>query len=199
MLLITIQWAILSDTHSRLHQLTDEAWIQTLREFLQLSDLQIEKPQIQCPTPKRIHDNILMDCVPARNSSQKITNKINRCRIYLKAETLSDLCTADGMRTNARHKGDQLTPATGPTRQNRDRPTKRNGNRSASHWDHGSPVITTCLGIPGTMMNPNTYTTPHQLGQVYSATHPPPQASSADTLAQRLQQNGSTTNSFPSK
>jgi hypothetical protein len=110
MLLITIQWAqrvagtstlILSDTHSRLHQLTDEAWIQTLREFLQLSELQIEIPQIQCPTPKRIHDIILMDCVPARNSSRTITNQINRCRIYLKAETLSDLCTADGTHLRA--------------------------------------------------------------------------------------------------
>jgi hypothetical protein len=80
-------------------QLQHEMWTTTLREFLHISELEIHIPNFITPSPKRHHDVILMDTFHQR-LHQKFTDTdiqmINRCRIYLKAETLADIVNMEG-------------------------------------------------------------------------------------------------------
>ena len=105
MLQIQLRWAqrvagisvpILEDSDTRLPQLQGEAWLGTLREYLALSELGIKVQGIACPVMRRKGDKVLMDhaCHSSR-SDEEICN-INRCRLYLRAESLSNLCNSEG-------------------------------------------------------------------------------------------------------
>jgi hypothetical protein len=105
-LIILFQWAqlvsgiarpILIDTNRRLPHLKDELWIQTHRRFLTLSSMTISIPEIIVPKLKRINDQVLMNIATADSTfSNSDIEKINRCRIFLRAEVLSDVTSADG-------------------------------------------------------------------------------------------------------
>jgi hypothetical protein len=105
-MIILLQWAqlvagislpIFIDTTRRLPHLKDELWIQTHRRFLSISSLSILIPAIKVPVLKRTDDKVLMDiATSATTFSNSDIEKINRCRIHLRAETLSDITSADG-------------------------------------------------------------------------------------------------------
>ena len=79
-----------------LPQLQEEKWITTFREFLSKSNLQIKIVNLFEASYQRTNDKYLMD--QALNMNLKITTiqKINRCRIYLKVTTISDITNANG-------------------------------------------------------------------------------------------------------
>ena len=105
MLQIQLRWAqrvagtsapILEDPETRLPQLKGEAWLGTLREYLALSELGIKVQGIACPVMRRSGDKVLMDEACQSSTSDEEIRKINRCRLYLRAESLSDLCNSEG-------------------------------------------------------------------------------------------------------
>ncbi len=102
-----LQWAqraagidspILVDVTSRLPQIKDEVWIQTLREFLALSELGIQVDGVAGIEPKRKSDMAIMSAFTAKvcQLSDNQVIMINRCRTYLRAETIADLCNENG-------------------------------------------------------------------------------------------------------
>ena len=102
---IQLRWAqrvagtsepILENTDIPLPHLQGEKWLGTLREFLTRSELGIRVRGIHCPMTKRRSDQVLMDVACARIRSDEGVRRINRCRIYLHAESLSDLCNSEG-------------------------------------------------------------------------------------------------------
>ena len=105
MLQIQLRWAqrvagtsipILEEADIPLPQLQGEKWLGTLREFLTVSELGIHVQGIECPMMRRSGDHVLMDVACRCNLSDEEIRKINRCRLYLRAECLSDLCNAEG-------------------------------------------------------------------------------------------------------
>ena len=100
---IYLQWAqtiagrstpILEDPQTPIPQLENEQWLNTLCEYLALSDLNLWIKHIQSPTPKRQNDKVLMN--ETSNQTKLNVQRINRCRIYLRAETLADIVNAQG-------------------------------------------------------------------------------------------------------
>jgi hypothetical protein len=98
-----IQWAqrvagteesILMDTKTRIPQLDEEVWITTLRQFLEESEMGIEIDGIKTAKPKREKDTVIMTAAEPSGDTDKM--RINRCRTYLMAETIADVCNAEG-------------------------------------------------------------------------------------------------------
>ena len=105
MLQIQLRWAqqaagtsvlILEDTKTSLPQLHGEKWLGTLREFLTKSELGIRVQGIACPMTKWSGDQVLMDVACLSSMSDEEICRINRCRLFLRAESLSDLCNSEG-------------------------------------------------------------------------------------------------------
>ena len=101
---IRLQWAqrvagiqrpILEDTASNIPQLDHEPWISTLRTFLHESELSIVISGITSLPTKRNDDKFLMELAYKIGSKEEII-KINRCRIFLHALTISDVASPDG-------------------------------------------------------------------------------------------------------
>jgi hypothetical protein len=107
-LVIMMQWAqveagisqpILVNTKDRLPQLTEQKYITSLRKYLFISGMGLQIKAIQPPTIKRLHDEVLMDCaskMDKKHMSNKIIERINRCRNFMRAETIADVTTSDG-------------------------------------------------------------------------------------------------------
>jgi hypothetical protein len=103
-----LQWAqtkagiseqILVNTSIRLPQLESEKYVSTLRKYYQLSGLGLHLTAIQTVELKRLNDRAIMDMVGSMARSEisdRLIVRINRCRIFLRAETLADLVTSDG-------------------------------------------------------------------------------------------------------
>jgi hypothetical protein len=74
-----------------------EGWLSTLLTFLKQSNvsLHIQAKKIHL---RRQRDQILMDRAVIYTQNREILKNINQCRLYLQAETLSDVCTAQGDR-----------------------------------------------------------------------------------------------------
>lgn len=89
-----ISQSILGSPDIEIPPLQNELWIQTLREFLAKSQLRLCIPDIPIPSPRRINDKVLMDF--ASHFSHTEQQRINRCRIYLQVELLSEICDASG-------------------------------------------------------------------------------------------------------
>jgi ribonuclease HI len=89
-----ISRSILEYPEVEIPQIQNELWIITLREFLAKSQLRLCIPDIPLPSPRRINDKVLMDFVGHFSPSEQ--QRINRCRIYLKVELLSEICDASG-------------------------------------------------------------------------------------------------------
>ena len=87
--------------------LKQELWTTTLQEFLQESQLEIVIPAHYYPTPRRLHDVVLMDTIypiynPKKNKgiTPLYIKQINHCRLFLQAETLADITNAQGTHIN---------------------------------------------------------------------------------------------------
>jgi hypothetical protein len=94
-----LQWAqrtagidesILVDVNSKLPQLKEEVWIQTLRKFLALSELGIQVDRLEGIQPKHVNDLSAFPAKVCQMSDSQFT-MINRNRMYLCAETIADL------------------------------------------------------------------------------------------------------------
>ena len=92
-----ISQPIFQATQSRLPMLANEKWIQTLRQYLNQSRLQLHIPGIITCATQRMHDVILMEFAIQQEifSSEDIL-QINRCRLYLRVQTLADIANAQG-------------------------------------------------------------------------------------------------------
>jgi hypothetical protein len=85
---------ILEFPWERLPHLAGEAWITTLREYLVESSLAIRLTELA----KRQGDKALMSCLGTdlESATNEDIRKMNQCRLYLRAETIADLCNAAG-------------------------------------------------------------------------------------------------------
>jgi hypothetical protein len=107
-LVIMMQWAqvkagiskpILLDTEARLPQLSEHKYITALRKYLFISGMGLHLKAIKPPTIKQEHDEILMDRASSMTKAQmsdRIFERINRCRKFLRVETIVDVTTSDG-------------------------------------------------------------------------------------------------------
>jgi hypothetical protein len=89
-----IEESILIDIKTRIPQLDEEAWISTLRQFLEESEMGIDIDGITTVTAKREKDRSIMSLARDWGDTDKM--RINWIRMYLKAETIADLCNAAG-------------------------------------------------------------------------------------------------------
>jgi hypothetical protein len=102
---IQLQWAqrisgtynsILMDTSTELPQLEDEKWIVTLRHYLQISGLQIWIQNFFHDEKQCKYDKYIMDCIDRNTTTLEDIRKINRCRLYMRTTTISDIVNATG-------------------------------------------------------------------------------------------------------
>jgi hypothetical protein len=73
-------------------------WFSSLRVFLADSECTIEISDTYTVTPRRVHDRILTEDARTRDFTDGEMRSINRCRLFLQVECLSDVCTADGLK-----------------------------------------------------------------------------------------------------
>jgi hypothetical protein len=100
-----IQWAqlicgtskqILADVKTNLPMLKEELWISSLRDFLSKSEISVHIPAIVTAVPQRKNDIFIMEKAMSLGFKPHELLRINRCRIYLRASTISDISSADG-------------------------------------------------------------------------------------------------------
>jgi hypothetical protein len=100
-----IQWAqlicgtskqILADVKTNLPMLKEELWISSLRDFLSKSEISVHIPAIVTAVPQRKNDISIMEKAISLGFKPHELLRINRCRIYLRASTISDISSADG-------------------------------------------------------------------------------------------------------
>jgi hypothetical protein len=69
-------------------------WLSSLRHFLADSECTLAIVNTYTVYLRRVHDRILMDDELAGDHTASDIQAINRCRLYLRVECLSDICTA---------------------------------------------------------------------------------------------------------
>jgi hypothetical protein len=75
----------------------ESKWFQSMRAFLARIDASIDIDDFQPPTLQRLHDCVIMDAVQEHGKfTDAGIRRINYCRLYLRAETISDLTTVSG-------------------------------------------------------------------------------------------------------
>jgi hypothetical protein len=75
-------------------------WLPSLCAFLADSECSIEISNTYTVCIRRVHDRILMEDAMSGNFTDSEIRDINRCRVFLQVECLSDVCTADGLTTD---------------------------------------------------------------------------------------------------
>jgi hypothetical protein len=103
-----MQWAqvesgtseqLLMSTKHRVPQLKNEKYITSLRKYLFISGMGLYIRSICPPKIKRAHDQVLMDRASQMSKwqlSDTMLERVNRCRILLRVETIADVTTSDG-------------------------------------------------------------------------------------------------------
>jgi hypothetical protein len=91
------QAPLLVNPTASIPHLSEELWVTTFREFLRESEISIFIPSIKCRPFKCVHDQFKMEIASFLNYSRASMIRLNRCRIYLKAETLADIVTYNGL------------------------------------------------------------------------------------------------------
>ena len=77
----------------------ESKWFASMRDFLATIDATIENDDFVAPPLQRIHDFVIMDAVQDSGGfTAAEIRRINYCRLYLQAETVSDLVTISGGR-----------------------------------------------------------------------------------------------------
>jgi hypothetical protein len=102
-----VSYSILDHVKASLPQL-ESKWLSSLRNFLAGVDARLAIDQPSLPRLQRLHDFNLMDVI---QSSQKFTPteicRLNYCRLFLKAVTVSDLTDISGKRLDpCKRRGD---------------------------------------------------------------------------------------------
>ena len=102
-LLIYISWAqhvtgisahILQYPNKPIPPIGNQQWLHTLREFLAINNFGIQLSGIRVVKTRRVNDTCLADKIALENRA--LATMLNRCRLYLRVETLSDCCNANG-------------------------------------------------------------------------------------------------------
>jgi hypothetical protein len=75
---------------------TQSVWFEELRKFIHCYGIQIKMDDQTYPLLRR-NDEYIMDMAYSRKYTQKVINNINQCRIFLRALSLSDTTTVDGI------------------------------------------------------------------------------------------------------
>ena len=83
------------DDPRKLHHIEGE-WFKSIQDFLRSINGQIKQTSGWRPQLERVNDHCLMDVLSTPSKTDMI--RINRCRIFLQATTLSDITNADGTR-----------------------------------------------------------------------------------------------------
>ena len=77
----------------------ESKWISSMRAFLDKINAQIVIDDFVPPAFQRLHDFVIMDVIQASGKfTAAETHQLNYCRLYLQAETVSDLTTVAGVR-----------------------------------------------------------------------------------------------------
>jgi hypothetical protein len=88
--------SFLQDTSTRLPHM-EAKWLKSLRDYLKHVKGNIEVDQKYIPPLERIHDCYIMDAIiDSHQFNNKEIQRLNYCRLYLQAVTLSDLAQASG-------------------------------------------------------------------------------------------------------
>ena len=93
-------WSILENTNVKLPQLNEEKWMTSVREFLDKSQLKIHIPQLITDKLQCERDKYIIDCAISLGFQNIELERINRCRLFLRATTISDIADATGTRIN---------------------------------------------------------------------------------------------------
>jgi hypothetical protein len=111
-ILIQLNWAqmvsgrgksILEIPMENIPHLDEELWIQTMRRFLTISQLTLHIEDIVTPVTKRENDAIIMDVVAAQQWTNAETRQINKCRLYMRIDSISEMCSASGSHVDNNH------------------------------------------------------------------------------------------------
>jgi len=93
---VGVSYPFLENVHTPLPQL-ESKWLKSLRTFLASINAKLRLDNPYLPKLQRLHDFCIMDAI---HESGKFTPaeicKLNYCRLYLKATTVSDLTSIDG-------------------------------------------------------------------------------------------------------
>ena len=121
------------DNTKKLHHIEGE-WFTSMRDFLRSIDGQIKQTTGWLPQLERVNDLCLMDVLTTPSKTDMI--RINRCRIFLQATTLSDITNADGTRiTDYAWTPLQNNAITNPRRSKHDWPRQpRPGPKAWKAW-----------------------------------------------------------------
>ncbi|KAI2512751.1 hypothetical protein MHU86_1539 [Fragilaria crotonensis] len=105
----------------------ESKWIASLRTFLSTIDATIEVDDPGIPPLQREHDSYLMDHVlESRQFQPAQIRRINYCRLYLQAVTVSDISTNNGLQLDMSKREGQFSLYSSVTqcvRVNQDRPS----------------------------------------------------------------------------
>ena len=74
---------------------TPSLWVAATLQYCQQYGIRFKEPG-QVLVKKRVRDVVLMSAIALYNFTPAVLQSVNRCRIYLRVTTLSDICTADG-------------------------------------------------------------------------------------------------------
>jgi hypothetical protein len=83
--------------HTRtIPHLEETLWLNEMRNFMHKINASINIPDLWNPGTERVHDSHLMDEAMNFTNKQRYLEKINRCRFFLKATTISDITQLNG-------------------------------------------------------------------------------------------------------
>lgn len=74
---------------------TPSLWVAATLKYCQNYGIKFREPGYVIKK-KRLRDVVLMSAISLFNFSPSVLQSVNRCRMYLRVTTLSDICTADG-------------------------------------------------------------------------------------------------------
>ena len=119
--------SILIDVHTAMPHL-ESKWLGSLRTFLSKIDaiIEVDDPGIQ--PPQRVDDFYLMDCIlKSKQFKPAQIRRLNYCRLYLQAITLSDITTNTGLHLDLSKRNGSpslYSSVTQNVRVNQDRPSQ---------------------------------------------------------------------------
>jgi hypothetical protein len=95
-LVVGVSYPILEQPHNPLPH-SESKWFASLRTFMSKNQISLTLDDPMIPPLQRVHDAYIMDIIiQSKKYTDSEIRRINCCRIFLQAVTLSDLATVDG-------------------------------------------------------------------------------------------------------
>ena len=86
---------IFDQSHPHLAKIVDEVWMQSTWNFIREYNITVSSQQPYF-TPPRQHDSFLIPTFVSMNVPSSVLIKVNKCRLYLRVLTISDIVDAGG-------------------------------------------------------------------------------------------------------